>query len=79
MNLTLPEEIESRLTTRDVVLHLALGLYADDQATLGQAAEIAGLTQAKFLRELGRCRIPIHYGPDELTEDLQTVERLAKS
>jgi predicted HTH domain antitoxin len=79
VNLTLPREIETRLTASDVVLHLAIGLYADDQATLGQAAEIAGLPQSEFLRELGRCRIPIHYGSDELAEDLLTVERLAAS
>ena len=79
MNLTLPKQIAARLTDQDVVLHLAIGLYADDQATLGQAAGIAGLAQAEFLRELGRCRIPIHYGSEELADDLQTVERLASS
>lgn len=41
---------------------------------LGQAAEIAGVPQASFPRELGRRRIPIHYGSEELAEDLQAVE-----
>ena len=40
----------------------------------GKAAEIAGLTQAAFLKELGRRRVPIHYGMDELAEDLKVVE-----
>ena len=73
MNLPLPAEIETRLTPRDAALHLALGLFMDEQATLGQAAEIADMTQAEFLRELGRRRIPIHYGAAELAEDLKTV------
>lgn len=30
-----------------------------------------------FLRELGRRRIAIHYGKEELAADLQTVEALA--
>ena len=77
MNVTLPREVEVRLTQQNAAIHLALGLFADDEATLGQAAEIAGMTQTDFLRELGRCRIPIHYGLDELTEDLRTVEQLS--
>jgi predicted HTH domain antitoxin len=44
---------------------------------LGQAAQTAGLSQTDFLRVLGRRRIPIHYGPDELAADLQAVEALA--
>jgi predicted HTH domain antitoxin len=52
-------------------------MFVSEEATLGQAAEVAGLTQAEFLRELGRYHIPIHYGAAELTEDLETVERLA--
>ena len=32
----------------------------------------------EFLRELGRHCIPIHYGAEELAEDLRTVEVLAR-
>jgi len=45
---------------------------------LRQAAEVAGLPQSEFLRELGRHRIPIHYGTEELAEDLRTVAALAR-
>jgi predicted HTH domain antitoxin len=78
MNLTLPESIEARLSPASTALHLAIGLFVAEEATLGQAAEVAGLSQADFLRELGRRRIPIHYGMEELSEDLQAVESLAK-
>lgn len=77
MNLNLPESIEARLSPESTALHLAIGLFVSEEATLGQAAEIAGLPQASFLRELGRRRIPIHYGSEELAEDLQAVEALA--
>ena len=77
MNLTLPRQIEARLTPREAELHLAIGLFVDEVATLGQAAEIASMTQADFLRELGRHRIPIHYGSAELMEDLRTVAQLS--
>lgn len=74
MQLTLPETIEARLSPREAALPMAIGLFVTEVATLGQAAEVAGLSQAAFLKELGQRRIPLHYGMDELTEDLKTVE-----
>ena len=77
MTVTLPRELEERLSPEAAALHLAIGLFVGEEATLGQAAEIAGISQAVFLRELGKRRVPIHYGADELTEDLRAVEQLA--
>jgi predicted HTH domain antitoxin len=77
MILTLPENLEARLSPRDTALHLAIGLFVTEEATLGQAAQVAGMSQAEFLRELGQRHIPIHYGSEELAADLRTVESLA--
>jgi predicted HTH domain antitoxin len=77
MQLTLPENVEARLSPASAAMHLAIGLFVTEEATLGQAAEIAGLSQAAFLKELGRRRIPIHYGMEELAEDLRVVESLS--
>lgn len=74
MQLTLPEDMEARLSPREAALPLAIGLFVTEVATLGQAAEVAGMSQATFLKELGQRRIPIHYGMAELAEDLKTVE-----
>jgi predicted HTH domain antitoxin len=56
---------------------LAIGLFADDKVTLGQAAAIADISQPEFLKELGKRSIPIHYGLDELEQDIATVRKLA--
>ena len=77
MLLTLPDNLEARLSPQSTALHLAIGLFVSDESTLGQAAEVAGLSQADFLRELGQRRIPIHYGHEELAADLQAVDTLA--
>ena len=77
MELTLPKPLDERLSPRDAALHLAIGLFVTEVATLGQAAQTAGLSQADFLRELGCRHIPIHYGQEELQADLQAVEALA--
>jgi len=75
--LTLPEPLEKRLSPQATALHLAIGLFVSEEATLGQAAEVSSLSQADFLRELGKRRIPIHYGAEELAEDLRAVDSLA--
>ena len=79
MHLTLPEAVENALTQKKAALHLAIGLFVSEEVTLGQGAEIAGLTQKEFLRELGSRHIPIHYGLDELAEDLKVVKSFGHS
>lgn len=77
MLLTLPGDLEARLSPQSTALHLAIGLFVANESTLGQAAQVAGISQANFLRELGQRRIPIHYGSEELASDLEVVELLA--
>ena len=76
MLLTLPENREARLSPQSTALRLAIVLFVSDESTLGQ---VAGLSQADFLRELGQRRIPIHYGFNELAADLQAVDEFAGS
>ncbi len=73
MIIPLPNEVEGRLTARDAALHLALGLFLDQQVTLGQGAAIAGTSQSEFLRELGQRRIPVHYEESDALADIAAV------
>jgi predicted HTH domain antitoxin len=77
MTITLPAELENQITPQEAALHLAIGLFVDDKVTLGQAAAIAGIPQPEFLQELGKRKIPIHYGVEELEQDIATVRKLA--
>lgn len=76
MTIQLPPELEARIQIENARLDLALGMYASDRVTLGRAAEIAGLTQLDFQRELGRRQIPLHYDRNDLAMDLQAVRDL---
>jgi len=76
MNIALPPDIENRMTADAARLHMAIGLFAGDEVTLGQAAAIAGLSHPSFLQELGKRKIAVHYGPAELDEDISTVQKL---
>ncbi len=78
MNIVLPETLETRLTPAHAALHLAIGLYASGEVTLGQAAEAAGQPQGEFMRELGRRKIPLHYGVEDFAEDLVAIESLGQ-
>ena len=72
----LPAILEKTMQPQNAKLHLAVGAFAAEEVTLGQGAEIAGISQADFMRELSKRRIALHYDRQEFTEDLQTLVRL---
>ena len=67
-----------KLTPERVRLEAARGLYASEDATLGQAAALAGISQSEFLHQLGRRGLCVHYGVAEFEQDLQTLDRLGR-
>ena len=67
-----PGELEERLR-----VELALRLYEKGIASLGQAHRIVGLSKWDFLELLVKDGIPLHYGEEELKEDLEVAKRLA--
>jgi len=73
-NLRVPlDELEQRLR-----IELALRLYEKGIASLGQARRIAGISKWDLLELLAREGIPIHYGEEELKEDLEIARKLAR-
>jgi predicted HTH domain antitoxin len=78
MTLTIPPERLGNvaLNERDAVVDIAIGLYKREAVSLGRAAEVAGITPAELLTELGRRRIPINYGVEELQEDVVMLKNL---
>jgi len=51
-------------------LELAVSLYAQDILGLGKAARLAELSRWEMNQILAKRRVPTHYGPEELAEDL---------
>lgn len=76
LTLPLPFSLEQTLRPERALLHLAIGAFAAEDVTLGQAADIAGISQTEMMRELSRRRIPLHYDHEEFAEDIQTIDRL---
>jgi predicted HTH domain antitoxin len=78
MTLTIPSERLGNvpLDERDAVVDIAIGLYKRQAVSLGRAAEIAGISSVELLSEMGRRRIPINYGVDELRQDVAVLGKL---
>ncbi len=78
MNVALPERLEGKLNPEEVRLDLAVGIYSSGRVTLGMAAEVAGMSVPEFQRELGRRRIPVNYGKEDLAYDLEAADKLSR-
>lgn len=78
MSISIPKEIltATQMTEEEINTELALVLFAKEKLTLGQASNMAGMSQETFLRLLGSREIPIHDGIEELEQDLATIENI---
>jgi predicted HTH domain antitoxin len=65
-----PAEAAARLK-----LELAVSLYAQQAVSQGKAAELAGLDWFDFNAVLEARNIPMHYGPEQIEEDLTYARR----
>ncbi|MEA3345787.1 MAG: UPF0175 family protein [Chloroflexota bacterium] len=62
----LPEE----RMAQELVVELAIALYAQGLLSFGKARELAGMGKYEFGQLLGRRGILRHYGREELEDDL---------
>ena len=61
LTLSVPERVD--LNTRDIALIVSTRLYEQGKVSLGQAAEIAGLTKWAFAELLGSYGVSIFNAP----------------
>jgi len=54
----------------ELLVELAVALYARGALSFGKAGELAGMERYEFGQLLGRREIPRHYGREELEDDL---------
>ena len=67
----------ARMSEPEIKLELAALLYQLERLTLGQAAKLAGISQARMRLALGARGIAPTYGHAEFKEDLQVVRSTA--
>ena len=66
-----------RLSETEVRRELAIVLYQREKLSLGRAAQLAGMKKFEFNELLADRGIPMHYGMEELKQDLVTARSLA--
>ena len=72
ITLKIPDNID--IEVNELSMIVAAKLYETGKSSLGQAAEIAGLTKRTFAELLGKYNVPIfNYSKEELIEELENV------
>ncbi len=73
MVIELPDSIlaKTSISEQNIKLLLAITLFREELLTLGEAASLADLPQLIFQKELAKRKIPMHYGIEELKQDLR--------
>lgn len=65
------------LTSEEARIELACALYAQWKVSMSQAVKTAGIPRVSLWEELGRRKIPIQYGLDDLKHDLRVLDAIA--
>lgn len=67
------------LSEQDVRKEIALSLFAAEKLTMGQAVRLSGLDRLSFQQLLAQRRIPLHYGAEDLRQDVATLDEAGLS
>ncbi len=76
MTLTIPDDwfTSVSISEQDLLLELAINLYATQKISFGKARQLAGIDWYRFRIILSERGVLPHYGVEELTEDLKNIE-----
>jgi predicted HTH domain antitoxin len=77
MSLVIPDETlrYAGMSEAELREEIAILLFQKERLTLGQASQLAQISQLQFQRLLADRKIPPHYGVTEFEEDIRTIER----
>ena len=78
--LELPDDLLSsaRMSLDEVRTELAVTLYASRRLSIGKARELAKMPLWQFRQLLASRRIPIDLTPDDLDEEIATLQQLGR-
>lgn len=78
MTLTIPDDWFTfiSISEQDLLLELAINLYASQKISFGKARQLAGLDWFRFRTILAERGVSAHYGVEQFGEDLKNLELL---
>lgn len=79
-SLIIPEQIlqSTRMSQEEMKAEIAVMLFQKMKLTLGQASELAGVSQLQFQHLLASRQIPVHYDISDFEHDLKTLQELGR-
>jgi predicted HTH domain antitoxin len=78
MSILIPDEVltTTRMTESELKQEIAIMLFQKEKLTLAQASRFAGIHRIAFQHLLASRQIPIHYGVEDLEQDIQNLQKL---
>ncbi len=78
MSLVIPDEVvqTTRMSEAELSQEIAVLLFQKERLTLGQASQLARISQLQFQHLLSSRQISVHYDVTEFEEDLKTLRDL---
>lgn len=76
MLLQLPTGVlpEGQFSESELLIELAIALYANGKISFGQAHKLAGMDWFSFRKLLAERKVPYHYDEEDLNDDLKVIE-----
>ena len=80
MTVVIPDEIlhTIHMTAGELMQEVAVLLYQREKLTLGQASQLAQMSQLQFQFLLASRQIPIHYDVADFDADLKTLREIGR-
>jgi predicted HTH domain antitoxin len=80
MSIAISDEILSatRMSEGEMRQEIAIMLFSREKLTLAQASRFAGIHRIAFQHLLASREIPLHYGVEDLEQDLKNLKGLGR-
>jgi len=77
-DLIIPGEMLEKvdMTPNQLLLELAVFLYAKEKLSMGKARKLVGLDLIAFQKELAKRDVYIHYDIEDFRKDVENLEKL---
>jgi predicted HTH domain antitoxin len=81
MSVIISDEVltSTRMTESEIKQEIAIKLFQKEKLTLAQASRLAEMHRVAFQHLLGSRHIPMHYGVEDLEQDLKNFQALGES
>lgn len=77
MTIELPDATNVKVSAKEAQLDFAVGLYTGKHASLGRAAQVAGIPKILFMQELGKRGVAMHYTIEDVEHDMKMARLLS--